>query len=71
MSSVDVQLNVVTAAPAAAAARSRQPQAQGVQVSVGDRVLAQALPLLPARSGAPARKTQVPLLLYSPQVRVK
>ena len=42
--------------------------AQGVQVTVGSQLLAQVLPLLPGHPGAPTRKTQVPLLLYSPQV---
>lgn len=42
--------------------------AQGVQVTVGSQLLARVLPLLPGHSGAPSRKTQVPLLLYSPQV---
>ncbi len=66
VSSVDVQLSVVTSA---AAHRPRQAQAQGMQVSVGNSVLQQALPLLPSQPGVPTRKTQVPLLLYSPQVR--
>ncbi|KAK9846875.1 hypothetical protein WJX84_009549 [Apatococcus fuscideae] len=69
VTSADVQLSVVASAPASASgSQLRRPLAQGVQVTVGSQLLARALPLLPSHSGAPSRKTQVPLLLYSPQV---
>ena len=44
--------------------------AQGVQVTVGRQALEHALPLLPSHPGSPSRKIQVPLLLFSPQVRL-
>ena len=71
MTSAEVQLSVVASAPASASgSQLRRPMAQGMQVTVGRQALEHALPLLPSHPGSPSRKTQVPLLLFSPQVRL-